>query len=161
MDNLAPVGAVYQAGTLSGNPLATAAGLAVLAHLDDARYAELEHTAERFEDGLRKAFADAGTVAQVTRAFTLVGVFFADQPVTNYAEAQLADHEVERVPLPATVRRPVVVHPDVQQDDPRAGQAAQAVQCEQSIVRFAGRLLGQVDWRTRRRALLPPCRTGA
>jgi glutamate-1-semialdehyde 2,1-aminomutase len=93
MDNLAPVGAVYQAGTLSGNPLATAAGLAVLAHLDDARYAELEHTAERFEDGLRKAFADAGTVAQVTRAFTLVGVFFADQPVTNYAEAQLADHE--------------------------------------------------------------------
>jgi glutamate-1-semialdehyde 2,1-aminomutase len=93
MDQLAPLGPVYQAGTLSGNPLATAAGLAVLAHLDDARYAELERTAERFADGLRKAFADAGTVAQVTRAFTLVGVFFADAPVTNYEAAQQADHK--------------------------------------------------------------------
>ena len=92
MDELAPLGPVYQAGTLSGNPLATAAGLAVLGELDDASYAELERTAERLADGLRKAFADAGVAAQVTRAYTLVGFFFADNAVTNYDEAKQADH---------------------------------------------------------------------
>jgi len=92
MDELAPLGAVYQAGTLSGNPLATAAGLAVLSRLDDASYSALERVAERLADGLRKVFADRGIAAQVTRAFTLVGVFFADAPVTDYAAAQRADH---------------------------------------------------------------------
>jgi glutamate-1-semialdehyde 2,1-aminomutase len=92
MDELAPLGPVYQAGTLSGNPLATAAGLAVLAELDDASYTALERSAERLEDGLRKAFADAGVAAQVTRAFTLLGIFFADSPVTNYEAARGADH---------------------------------------------------------------------
>ena len=92
MDELAPLGPVYQAGTLSGNPLATAAGLAVLAELDDASYAALERGAERLEDGLRKAFADAGIAAQVTRAFTLLGIFFADAPVVDYDAARRADH---------------------------------------------------------------------
>ncbi len=92
MDELAPLGPVYQAGTLSGNPLATAAGLAVLAELDDASYAALERRAERLEDGLRKAFADAGIAAQVTRAFTLLGIFFADSPVADYEAARRADH---------------------------------------------------------------------
>jgi glutamate-1-semialdehyde 2,1-aminomutase len=92
MDELAPLGPVYQAGTLSGNPLATAAGLAVLAELDDASYDALERTAARLADGLRKVFADAGVTAQVTRAFTLVGMFFADAPVTDYSSARRADH---------------------------------------------------------------------
>jgi glutamate-1-semialdehyde 2,1-aminomutase len=92
MDHLAPVGPVYQAGTLSGNPLATAAGLTVLGELDDGSYETLERTAARLADGLRKAFADAGIAAQVTRVFTLVGVFFADAPVTDYASARAADH---------------------------------------------------------------------
>jgi glutamate-1-semialdehyde 2,1-aminomutase len=92
MDHLAPIGPVYQAGTLSGNPLATAAGLAVLAELDDGSYDTLERTAARLADGLRKVFADTGTDAQVTRAFTLVGVFFAGAPVTDYASARRADH---------------------------------------------------------------------
>jgi glutamate-1-semialdehyde 2,1-aminomutase len=89
MDELAPLGAVYQAGTLSGNPLATAAGLAALDALDEHAYEQLEQTAERLEDGLRKELPDA----QVTRAFTLLGVFFADRPVENYNDARLADHE--------------------------------------------------------------------
>jgi glutamate-1-semialdehyde 2,1-aminomutase len=92
MDELAPLGPVYQAGTLSGNPLATAAGLAVLAELGDDAYAELEAKAKRLEAGLRDAFAASDVAAQVTRAFTLVGIFFADAPVTDYASAQLADH---------------------------------------------------------------------
>jgi glutamate-1-semialdehyde 2,1-aminomutase len=92
MDALAPLGPVYQAGTLSGNPLATAAGLAVLEQLDAGSYDELEHIARRFADGLRKAFAGAGVAAQVTRTFTLLGIFFADAPVTDYAAARRADH---------------------------------------------------------------------
>jgi glutamate-1-semialdehyde 2,1-aminomutase len=89
MDELAPLGAVYQAGTLSGNPLATAAGLAVLAELDEAAFEQLERIAERLEEGLRKQLPDA----QVVRAFTLLGVFFADRPVENYEDARRADHE--------------------------------------------------------------------
>jgi glutamate-1-semialdehyde 2,1-aminomutase len=92
MDQLAPLGPVYQAGTLSGNPLATAAGLAVLSQLDDGAYARLEQIAQQFGDGLQKVFAGAGVEAQVTRAFTLVGLFFAPAPVTNYEQAKTADH---------------------------------------------------------------------
>src|SRR5579862_3553517 len=84
MDELAPLGPVYQAGTLSGNPLATAAGLAVLARLDAAAYDALEDRADRLASGLRGAFADAEVPAQVTRAFTLVGVFFSREPVVDY-----------------------------------------------------------------------------
>ncbi|MFO1536972.1 MAG: glutamate-1-semialdehyde 2,1-aminomutase [Actinomycetota bacterium] len=93
MDHLAPLGPVYQAGTLSGNPLATAAGLAVLAHLDAAAYVTLEAKAARLADGLRTAFADAGLPRQVTQAGTLVGMFLSATPITNYAEAQTADHD--------------------------------------------------------------------
>jgi glutamate-1-semialdehyde 2,1-aminomutase len=88
MDQLAPLGPVYQAGTLSGNPIATAAGLAVLAQLDDDAYATLEAAATRFADGLAKALP----LAQVTRVGTLTGVFFSSVPVTDYAAAQRADH---------------------------------------------------------------------
>jgi glutamate-1-semialdehyde 2,1-aminomutase len=93
MDHLAPLGPVYQAGTLSGNPVATAAGLAVLALLDDAAYADLTDRATRFVDGLRAAFDVAGVTAQVTQVGTLTGFFFAAGPVSDYASAQQADHE--------------------------------------------------------------------
>ncbi len=93
MDELAPVGSVYQAGTLSGNPLATAAGLAVLSLLDDDAYARLEATATRLSDGLAGALAGAGVAAQVPRTRTLVGLFFTDRPVRDYAGAQAADHK--------------------------------------------------------------------
>jgi glutamate-1-semialdehyde 2,1-aminomutase len=92
MDELAPLGPVYQAGTLSGNPLATAAGLAALAALDAAAYATLEAKAARLVDGLRGAFAAAAIPAVVTRAGTLGGLFFAPAPVIDYAAAQRADH---------------------------------------------------------------------
>jgi glutamate-1-semialdehyde 2,1-aminomutase len=88
MDQLAPLGPVYQAGTLSGNPLATAAGLAVLRELDGTAYATLTEKAARLADGLAKALP----TAQVTQVQTLAGVFFGAHPVTNYDEAQKADH---------------------------------------------------------------------
>ena len=93
MDHLAPLGPVYQAGTLSGNPLATAAGLAALAQLDQTSYDELERKTAMLVGGLRTVFGDAGVAAQVTQAATLAGFFFSPTPVTNYAEAQAADHD--------------------------------------------------------------------
>jgi glutamate-1-semialdehyde 2,1-aminomutase len=93
MDELAPVGAVYQAGTLSGNPLATAAGLAVLAQLDDDSYVELERKAAYLAGGVGVAFAAAEIEAQTPRAFTLGGVFFSATEVRDYDEARKADSE--------------------------------------------------------------------
>jgi glutamate-1-semialdehyde 2,1-aminomutase len=81
MEQLAPVGAVYQAGTLSGNPLATAAGLAVLGELEEATYKELAARVGRFAAGVAAAL---GPLVQVPVAGPLVGVFFGSQPVTDY-----------------------------------------------------------------------------
>ena len=93
MDELAPVGPVYQAGTLSGNPLATAAGLAALSLLDGDAYTRLETIATRLADGLAATFAGAGVTAQVPRAHTLVGLFFSREPVHYYDAARAADHK--------------------------------------------------------------------
>jgi len=93
MDQLAPLGAVYQAGTLSGNPLATAAGLAVLAELDDGAYVELERIAARLADGLHRALAGAGAEVQTPRAFTIGGLFFSATEVRDYDDATKADGE--------------------------------------------------------------------
>jgi glutamate-1-semialdehyde 2,1-aminomutase len=83
MEHLAPLGPVYQAGTLSGNPLATAAGLAALGELDHEAYGRLEETAMDLADGLAGAFADAGVAARVPRVGPLVGLFFSDRPVVD------------------------------------------------------------------------------
>ena len=91
MDELAPLGAVYQAGTLSGNPLATAAGLAVLAELDDDAYRRLEATATRLVAGVDSVLRAAGLDVQTPRAFTLAGLFFAATEVRDYDDAQQAD----------------------------------------------------------------------
>lgn len=93
MDALAPLGPVYQAGTLSGNPLATAAGLAVLAELDDGAYDALARTAARLLDGLRDALSAAGLEVQTPRAFTIGGLFFAAHDVRDYDDAKKADGE--------------------------------------------------------------------
>jgi glutamate-1-semialdehyde 2,1-aminomutase len=92
MDYLAPTGAVYQAGTLSGNPLATAAGLATLGLCDPPAYDALEATAAILERDLLAALTAAPVPVQVTRVHTLVGVFFAPEPVTDYEGARAADH---------------------------------------------------------------------
>ncbi len=91
MDQLAPLGPVYQAGTLSGNPLATAAGLAALALLDQQAYLTLEATAARLADGLQAALSDAGLVVQVPRVHTLVGLFVGRDLPTDYATARAVD----------------------------------------------------------------------
>jgi glutamate-1-semialdehyde 2,1-aminomutase len=91
MRSLAPLGPVYQAGTLSGNPLATAAGLAALALLDDRTYETLSARAERLASGLAKAFADAGVAVQVPRVASLVGLFFGDDLPVDFDGARRTD----------------------------------------------------------------------
>jgi len=93
MERVAPAGDVYQAGTLSGNPLATAAGLATLALLDDAAYARLEQLASALAAGLREAAADAGIPVQVSQVTGLLTIFFSDSPVHDYEDAKACDTE--------------------------------------------------------------------
>ena len=90
---VAPAGDVYQAGTLSGNPLATAAGLATLELLDAAAYERLEAVAATLADGLREAAADAGVPVHVCHTTGLLTVFFHDGPVGSYADAKECDTE--------------------------------------------------------------------
>ena len=91
MERIAPAGDVYQAGTLSGNPVACAAGLATITQLNDAAYEQLERTTERLADGLREAAREANRPVQVQSARGLLTVFFAGEPVHDYAEAAACD----------------------------------------------------------------------
>lgn len=91
MKNIAPCGGVYQAGTLSGNPLAMAAGLATLKTLKESDYDALESRTEAFCKKLENTFADAGTPACVNRLASMFTLFFTDGPVTDFSEAQKSD----------------------------------------------------------------------
>ncbi|HEV8063963.1 MAG TPA: glutamate-1-semialdehyde 2,1-aminomutase [Acidimicrobiales bacterium] len=90
MAQLAPLGPVYQAGTLSGNPLATAAGLSVLARLDAASFDELAARVSRLATGLEEAISSAGLVVQVPVFRTLFAIFFSHEPVSDYDGAKAA-----------------------------------------------------------------------
>ncbi|MHB8244611.1 MAG: glutamate-1-semialdehyde 2,1-aminomutase [Acidimicrobiales bacterium] len=87
MGHLAPKGRVYQAGTLSGNPIATAAGLAVLQLADEALYEELSAKVSRLASGLSEAIGSTGIEVEVPVFRTLFGIFFADEPVGCYDDA--------------------------------------------------------------------------
>jgi len=91
MERIAPAGDVYQAGTLSGNPLATAAALVTLAKLNDAAYERLAAITSVLAAGLREAAAGAGVRIQVQSLPGLLTVFFSEQPVHDYAGATACD----------------------------------------------------------------------
>ena len=93
MAALAPDGPVYQAGTLSGNPLATAAGLAVLELLDDELYATLAARAGRLATGIFTALGTAGIQAYAPHVGPLVGVFIGAHPPIDYDGARLTDEK--------------------------------------------------------------------
>ena len=142
MDLLAPLGAVYQAGTLSGNPLATAAGLAALALLDDDAYVRLEATALRLGTGLQAAFDAAGLTIRVPVEGTLVGLYVGAEPPRDHEGAKrtdsatyarlfhaLLDRGVALAPGPYEIMFPGLAHVDAVVDEivARAGEAADAV----------------------------------
>ena len=91
MGRLAPLGPVYQAGTLSGNPVAVAAGLATLRHADDAVYAALDANADRLAALLSGALAAAGVAHQVARGGNFLSVFFTEGAVTDFAAARASE----------------------------------------------------------------------
>jgi glutamate-1-semialdehyde 2,1-aminomutase len=92
MDRIAPEGPVYQAGTLSGNPLAMAAGIATLAELNKPGvYAELDQKADSLTTGIRDAARASGITVQVDRIGSIFGMFFNEKPVTNMGDAKTCD----------------------------------------------------------------------
>jgi glutamate-1-semialdehyde 2,1-aminomutase len=91
MAMLAPEGPVYQAGTLSGNPLATAAGLAVLEQLDDAAYTMLEGRAAQLASWVTDVIREAGLPVQLPRVGPLLGLFFAEEAPIDFESARRAD----------------------------------------------------------------------
>jgi glutamate-1-semialdehyde 2,1-aminomutase len=93
MERIAPAGDVYQAGTLSGNPLATAAALATFELLDERAYERLERVTERFAHDLQDAADEAGVAVTVQHVPGLLTPFFTDQPVTDYASASACNLE--------------------------------------------------------------------
>jgi glutamate-1-semialdehyde 2,1-aminomutase len=94
MEHLAPVGPVYQAGTLSGNPVAVAAGIAALDLAKELRpYPALTETATALADGLISRFSERDLPVTVNRAGSLLSVFFSPGPVRDFAGARAADHE--------------------------------------------------------------------
>jgi len=91
MEKVAPLGPVYQAGTLSGNPIAVSAALATLAHLDDALYAKLEALGARLEAGMNASIKKHGVTACVQRVGSMITLFFAKGPVKSWDDAKDAD----------------------------------------------------------------------
>jgi glutamate-1-semialdehyde 2,1-aminomutase len=94
MDCLAPLGPVYQAGTLSGNPLAMAAGLVALRQLRSGdAYQRLETSGRELEAGLRAAAKSAGIPVQFNRVGSMFCSYFAEQPVHNLPDAMKSNRE--------------------------------------------------------------------
>ena len=91
MGRLAPLGPVYQAGTLSGNPVAMAAGLATLRAADADVYAKLDANADRLTGLITEALSAAGVAHRISRAGNMFSVFFSDEPVVDFASARATD----------------------------------------------------------------------
>jgi glutamate-1-semialdehyde 2,1-aminomutase len=111
MELVAPAGSVYQAGTLSGNPLATAAGLATLQLLDAGAYGHLERVTAMLAEGLKVAAADAGVPARVAATTGLLTLFFTDGPVRDYEGAAACDLEAHAAFCRAMLDRGVYLPP--------------------------------------------------
>lgn len=91
MEQIAPQGSIYQAGTLSGNPLAMTAGYETLKAMDEAAYEELGRLADRLEAGFQEASQQHGIPLQINRVGSMVGVFFTAEEVINFETAQTSD----------------------------------------------------------------------
>ena len=112
MQKLSPAGPVYQAGTLSGNPLAMAAGLATLRKLDDAMlYARLEASTAQLLDGLRAAARDAGVVFTTTQVGSMFGLYFGSGPIRGYADVMACNAGAFKIFFHAMLDRGVYLAP--------------------------------------------------
>ena len=111
MHMIAPVGPVYQAGTLSGNPLAMAAGHAVVSRLTDDVYDGLERAGARLQSGLEQSLSATGVAGQVQRVGSMISVFFTDAPVLDFDDAQRTDKALFARLFHALLKRGVYLPP--------------------------------------------------
>lgn len=94
MEHVAPQGDIYQAGTLSGNPLAMAAGIATLQKLKTCNYAQLEKRVAKFAQELREVFAVKGIPVQIPAIASMFSIFFSNEPVVNFVQAKNCNQEL-------------------------------------------------------------------
>jgi glutamate-1-semialdehyde 2,1-aminomutase len=111
MELLAPQGPVYQAGTLSGNPVATAAGLATLQHCTPEVYARLDEVADALTTGLADGLGRAGVPHRIQRAGSMFSVFFREAPVRDYDDARAQDVSAFKAFFHAMLRQGVYLPP--------------------------------------------------
>ena len=112
MQSLAPLGPVYQAGTLSGNPLALAAGLETLEALAEAgAYGRLEALSRLLEEGLAESLRRLGRGWHLNRVGSMLSLFFTGQPVTDYESARTADTRLYSAWFAGMLRRGVYLAP--------------------------------------------------
>jgi len=112
MEQVAPVGPMYQAGTLSGNPLAMAAGVATLKQLQEPGfYDALDQKSRRLAVGLEGAAAVAGLPVTLTRVGSMLGMFFTDRPVTDFKDAKTSDLKMFAAYYNAMLERGIYLAP--------------------------------------------------
>jgi glutamate-1-semialdehyde 2,1-aminomutase len=111
MERIAPSGPVYQAGTLSGNPLAMAAGLATLSTLTPALHSRIEKRTAALVEGLQKIGADLGVPLTAGSAGSMWGFFFSEKPVRNFSDAKSSDVSLFRRFFHAALERGVYLAP--------------------------------------------------
>ncbi|HXL86600.1 MAG TPA: glutamate-1-semialdehyde 2,1-aminomutase [Gemmatimonadaceae bacterium] len=111
MERIAPSGPVYQAGTLSGNPLAMAAGLATLSTLTPALHSKIERRTAALVEGLQKITADLGVPLRAGYAGSMWGFFFSEKPVRNFSDAKASDVELFRRFFHAALEQGVYLAP--------------------------------------------------
>jgi glutamate-1-semialdehyde 2,1-aminomutase len=111
MERIAPSGPVYQAGTLSGNPLAMAAGLATLSTLTPALHSKIEKRTAALVEGLQKIGTDLGVPLTAGYAGSMWGFFFSEGPVRNFSDAKSSDVELFRRFFHAALDRGVYLAP--------------------------------------------------
>ncbi len=112
MDLLSPLGPVYQAGTLSGNPLAMAAGIATLDILrEEGTYQTLEDHGKRLADGIQDAAQKARIPATINRVGSIVSVFYTDRPVRNFADVQTTNIGLFKRMFSGLLRKGIYIAP--------------------------------------------------
>ena len=112
MERVAPLGPVYQAGTLSGNPLAMRAGIETLKRLSaPGLYESLDRKGAQLAEGIKKALAESGVAGQVARVGSLLTLFFTSEPIRNYADARKADTKKFAAFFQGMLKRGVLLAP--------------------------------------------------
>ncbi|CEA00571.1 Glutamate-1-semialdehyde 2,1-aminomutase 1 [Jeotgalicoccus saudimassiliensis] len=111
MERIAPAGDIYQAGTLSGNPLAMSAGLATLSQLSPESYEYFGKLADMLEEGLTEVFEKHDTPITINRAGSMIGFFLTEGPVTDFDSANTSDLELFRAMYQALLAEGVYLPP--------------------------------------------------